>query len=903
MLSPQFQALINSFAWPLLDYKALATDWKGDWKKHHDAFLQVHFPQLGRDEIAQIRCLAWEPDANPPTPRDAVRKLTKLFTEIRGGKVLLKSRPYSHLEQACALYAKNHGQTWSIVEGFSNGWLYASRLVQPTMIWAWQCSGNDLLGSASTATIDSGFNQLETLWRSDMGDYHVHQSAAVSQDHFFPLLPLQPDCWDGLQKCYTENFANLWTPVDLGVFDNAESINFFLLVLAHGGLAWLLLRNKGAIECLRPTALDEYWKLIIELLRVEKPKDKWDGMEKAKAEIYWKLQLIEQKTRQLAVTEKGDLQWVNLAIPDPWERDCWVDGVALCRMWKDLQACQEIKDGSSHALLFDRMLWLHNFIYRLFAQPVGTPGFAQFKIWFTRSGYSGSLLDFMRPEEKYDNERNRLQENIEAVNSNGRVQRLEFRANFDDEDKIRRIVDQFLRYVGKNEKHTQIVFSQQLIKDEDKYMPDGVCRMDPKGKKEGGQKITRHRDLIRNYVKRVSNTVQFAERHPEILLLVRGLDVVNYERRTPNWVPGLAFLFYNDHIEKAYQIAAKSCWVPPPYRHVFHAGEDFWLPSDGLRAVFEPVYFGILRRDDRIGHALVLGLDLSTWSGRSETRVTRLGVLLDDLVWEWKLMRTGAITGEIVPVEEEIVQTLGKMREFLGDYSHLHHLDAMGNVEFLWQAYALRYDYHRLQQVGLVGGLAADSWFADDRYSEMKERLDQAKFCEWDGQGNSSYGSQDPFCLYHEYLDSEDLWRAWEQGCMVTVDEKRVARWKKLQEYVLDLVVQSGIVVESCPSSNVLISGVNSYANHSIFQLAPPDGTSKLLVCLNTDDPITFSPNICEEYQRLYQAAIEKGLSPPEALRWLEGIKKMGINASFLPNDVDYPDRYKRLREINRLGL
>lgn len=937
MLSPQFQALINSFAWPLLDYKALATDWEGDWTKHHDAYLQVQFPQLGREEIIQIRCLAWPSDeATLPTPRNAAKKLAELFTEVRGGKVLLKTRPHSKLAQACTLYAKNHDKTWSITEGFSNGWLYTARLVQPTILWALRCSEQFHLNDSSTPSIDSGFNQLEALWRSDMGDYHIHQAAAVSQDHFFPLLPLHAECWNGLKDTYTDDFSGLWTPLDLGMFDTSESINFFLLVLAHGGLAWLMLRNKDAMEDLQPWVLREHWNLIIELLHVEKPKDKFEGYEKAKSDINWLLTKIERMTYQLPVVRQRDslsdqqagtpgsdplaakkrdrLPWLNLATPEPPERDCWVDGVALCHMWKGLTISQDKQVNPSLELLFDRMLWLHNLIYRLFAQPVGTPGFANFKIWFGRSSYGGPLLKFMRPEEKFQRWRNPLQENIEAVNSNGRVQRLEFRANFDDNDKIRRIVDELLRYVDSNKKCkkklTQVVFSQQLIKDEDKNTPHGVCRLeDSKGDKERNPDITRYRDVMRDYVARVSNTVQFAERYPEMLLLVRGLDIVNYERRTPNWVPGLAFLFYNEYIEKAYQKAAQSCWSPPPYRHVFHAGEDFWLPSDGLRAVFEPIHFAILRRDDRIGHGLVLGLDLTTWSGRSESRVTRLGVLLDDLVWEWKLLRTGAIKGEIVPVEEEIAQTLLKMKEFLGGATNLLHFDAMENCEFLWQAYILRYNYNRLKQEKLVGGLAADSWFTYDNYSQFEER---SRVLSQDGVGNAQGDSKVKqkvavadrgVCLYLEYLGNKDLWRAWEQGCMVTVDEKRVARWHELQKYVIDLVIQSGIVIECCPSSNVLISGVNSYANHSIFQLAPPEGKSKLLVCLNTDDPITFSPNICEEYQRLYQAAIEKGLSPPEALRWLDGIKTMGINASFLPSENDYPDRYERLREIIRLGL
>ncbi|MEO5348197.1 MAG: hypothetical protein H7836_00915 [Magnetococcus sp. YQC-3] len=123
-------------------------------------------------------------------------------------------------------------------------------------------------------------------------------------------------------------------------------------------------------------------------------------------------------------------------------------------------------------------------------------------------------------------------------------------------------------------------------------------------------------------------------------------------------------------------------------------------------------------------------------------------------------------------------------------------------------------------------------------------------------------------------------------------------RWQELQKYVINLVASSGIIVEACPTSNVLISGVNSYADHPIFRMAPPDGQGRLLVSLNTDDPITFSPNIRMEYQQLYQTAIDQGRSVVETLKWLEHIKNMGLNASFLPNEWEYPDRDQRLSAI-----
>ncbi|MEO5339986.1 MAG: hypothetical protein H7837_05615 [Magnetococcus sp. MYC-9] len=865
MLSLHAQALINSFAWPLLDYQALVSGWGDGWQACHDAFMQNRFPQLGRDEIVQIRCLAWPPDAQePPTPQEAVCRLAELFTEVRGGKVWLKSSP--HLPHACTHYPPSNREQWIPPEGIASSWLYAARLVQPAMIAAYWCQRCDLPPTPhhnrpAIGDVEADFSLLDSLWQEGVGDYHVHQSAAIDQKHFFPLLPFHPDSWNGAADASAQDrpFKKQWTPLDRGVFADATHINFMLLMLVHGGVAWMLRAGEQRLP-------QSYCQPLHDLLLEVQPHD---------------LGTEEQAKRRILTVLKdlSTLPGQPVSPPNPENRDAWVDTARLSEIWRNLPPIPE--DG--HLFWFNHLLWLRNLIFRLVAQPPGTPGFANFKVWFARAEYGNTMLRYMRPHAASPGSRNPLQEQCEAITAGGRVQRVEFRASFDDNDKIRCTVRDYLNRNRKS--RVGITFSQQLAKEEDVDQPSGICALDDPAIKDNRKSDSpRYVTLIRQYVNSVFNTVQFAMRHPEILLLIRGLDVVNHERRTPNWVPGLVYHFYNEQIEKAYRNGCrKQSWRPPPYRHTFHAGEDFWLPADGLRAVFEPIHFQILRRGDRIGHGLVLGLDLDRWAARSESRVTRFGVHLDDLVWEWSLLRRGSIEGNLAIVEEEIARTLEQIRgrDLDNRVKGTVTLQSGLDIGVRWQAYERRFDYAQLKKWGLVGGMASDSWFRQDKVNELDKTADE----EVDR-------------LYCEYLSKRSLWRALEEGCMVQVDERRIRRWQALQSFVIRLVAAGGITVEACPTSNVLISGINAYAEHPIFRLAPLDGSGRLQVSLNTDDPITFSQTVCLEYQHLYQAALDQGIPGERALRWLEHVGKMGWNASFLPSPLDYPDRDKRLRTI-----
>ncbi|MBF0425937.1 MAG: hypothetical protein HQL66_08975 [Magnetococcales bacterium] len=915
MLSLHSRALVTSMAWPLLDYHALASSWGEGWEERHNAFLQAQFANLGRDEITQVRDLVWHAiGPQGPTPRHALGKLARLFTEVRGGRTLLK-RPTLNQPTSCLEYpdAPGNRQAWIPPEGIGRAWLYASRLVQPELLAVWWSSQGRTDPARSAFGVEMDFQQLESLWGPDLGDYHVHQAAAIPAIHFFPLLPLHRECWEGIAAHGNRGSlkSEEWTPIDQGMFGSADHLNFFLLVLAHGGMAGL--RDHGLGNPPPDACLKCYWEQVHNLLLTASPDSgTTPDLQKRASEIYKKFDILDALADNLGRCVgcidrvNGQVQPLDIVPPRPGRRD-WVTFPRLVGLWPpELNKAAglpakgpraRILDRSQRALTFDRLLWLRNLIYRLFTQPPGIPGFANFKVWFGRSGYAESIQEYVYEGTRFQSGNQPsgqgLSNQLRSVTADGRVGRIEFRASFNSRDKIKWVLGQYVTFKERVIKDLSgirlnpaltalekvgLCFSQQLIKDEDEDLPEGVVSLAGSRKKNAGDpKQARCTKFLRASAGSVNAVVEFAKDYPDILLLIRGLDVVNHERRTPNWAPALIYHYYNERIGAAYQRGDPCCRLSPLYRHTFHAGEDFWSPADGLRAVFEPINFQVLQRDDRLGHGLILGLDLKEWARRSHSRVTRLGVQLDDLVWEWHLLRVQAITGNIAAVEQEISQTLNAMRQKLPPGYPLAHFRPGTGPEQLWQAYESRFDYCLLKGYKLVGDHSRDGWFTRDSFSSLWNRV--------------RIRDDLNLRLLLEYLDDRELWRVWEQSCLLQVDKRRLTRWRTLQAYVKQMVVDAGIAVEACPTSNVLISGVDDYAQHPVFQLAPPQGGEKLLVALNTDDPITFSPNVCREYQLLYQAALESGLAPSRALNWSEDIRDMGLNASFLPSSWDYPNK------------
>jgi hypothetical protein len=94
-----------------------------------------------------------------------------------------------------------------------------------------------------------------------------------------------------------------------------------------------------------------------------------------------------------------------------------------------------------------------------------------------------------------------------------------------------------------------------------------------------------------------------------------------------------------------------------------------------------------------------------------------------------------------------------------------------------------------------------------------------------------------------------------------------------------------GIAIEVNPSSNLLIGHLGSLEDHPLWRLRPPRGGDKnsppVRICIGSDDPITFATNLANEYQLVFDAMTESGLSADECDAWIDNVRQTSLDSRF----------------------
>lgn len=132
----------------------------------------------------------------------------------------------------------------------------------------------------------------------------------------------------------------------------------------------------------------------------------------------------------------------------------------------------------------------------------------------------------------------------------------------------------------------------------------------------------------------------------------------------------------------------------------------------------------------------------------------------------------------------------------------------------------------------------------------------------------------------------------------------------KLYEAIQDRLIQKfcnkGIIIETNPSSNVYIAHIHSYDKHPIFRWNPIEDkdlfdieqkepkfnrfgirTSRMKVCVNTDDPAIMPTTLRNEFDLLERIALKNHSENIEHIeKWSEKIRKLGMEIF----DYDHKD-------------
>ena len=283
----------------------------------------------------------------------------------------------------------------------------------------------------------------------------------------------------------------------------------------------------------------------------------------------------------------------------------------------------------------------------------------------------------------------------------------------------------------------------------------------------------------------------------------------------------------------------------------YHVGEDFYDLCDGLKAIDDAIRFLHLEKGSRLGHAIALGISAPKYYERRgyQTIMSRQR-LLDTLTWIYK---TIALNG-------------GKMSAYFSEELENKTSEIYGRI-----GYRMPFDIDAYYMSMM---LRSDNFDQIGQYSYWgRASLCQDQFC------TQARGNKNAIALCHEFLTSK---KVWEKGNIIetyTYLPEIVEMASTLQVYLQHIVLNKGIVIETNPSSNVVIGPIDEYGEHTIHQFIKKG----IIASINTDDKGIFSTSLCNEYSLYANSARLMGDNDTDIIKHINEIRKNAENSRFLP--------------------
>ncbi len=358
------------------------------------------------------------------------------------------------------------------------------------------------------------------------------------------------------------------------------------------------------------------------------------------------------------------------------------------------------------------------------------------------------------------------------------------------------------------------------------------------------------RDCVR---KQALSIARGMEKYNYLCARIRGIDACNFEIGCRPETFATEFRFLREFVpwnRSSDRIVGKGT-LAPRISVTYHAGEDFLDLADGLRAIDETVFFLELHRNDRLGHALALGLSPEVYYQKKDFRlVMPKQVRLDDIIW--LLYRSRELGCAIDPIlfqkmKDEACQLLNDI--FAASVKNPIDLNDYYN------SWHIRGDEPELYRYGRYNG-TVNNKPGQSQYG-LKSQYDYHKILR--------HGRRDNLDIYRKNLQVSELYAAYHfdykvrkkgyEMTVVRIEPAYISLISNMQMKMQQEIASEGIAIECNPSSNVLIAPIDRYNEHPIFRFAPiRDGNGSyggMYVSVNTDDQGVFDTSLVNEYSLL----------------------------------------------------
>ncbi len=315
-----------------------------------------------------------------------------------------------------------------------------------------------------------------------------------------------------------------------------------------------------------------------------------------------------------------------------------------------------------------------------------------------------------------------------------------------------------------------------------------------------------------------------------------------------------------------------------------HVGEEFRDLISGLRHIDETIELFNYKSADRLGHAIALGIDVDKWAEFNQVVCINAEEYLDNLLWEWNLLLEEKINLESTQLlEQKIYEAVEYIFGFTENVS----------IRELYKAY-----YIKITNKGCYTNIVLND--NSNKVCALQDYT-KKKYCILNDPNEFGYE------LNNTVWSSQMIYRAMqckyftkelEKNVTINIDNDTIENYKKIQQIMIKKVGDKQIVVETNPTSNLVIGEFKSFEDYYITNLSSPE-KEKVIVTINTDDPVIFDTRINNEYALIYDILMRKEkYSSKEVIDWLDKIRKNSLDYSFiqdrglnleeLKNEIDY---------------
>lgn len=427
------------------------------------------------------------------------------------------------------------------------------------------------------------------------------------------------------------------------------------------------------------------------------------------------------------------------------------------------------------------------------------------------------------------------------------------------------------------------------------------------------KRICRHDCLRRKIMKQAAEIIRFREQQPYLACRVLGIDVASQEIGCRPEVFGTVYRLLGNH-----QLSKSSSLIDAPdlpaLGKTYHVGEDFVDVIDGLRAIDEVINFLNFDCGDRLGHALVLGINIDEWYEKKHYGISIcVQDYLDNLAWFFHALNHYDIP-DIAALKEWIISEfeywfrivyrnsisntqIRKLMESARkewydktneDHNRYHYHTCHFDIMDYYRAWTLRGDDPSCYVDGYFKKPIRGSFLLNEAKSKINERFPV--------RYEDRYVAEYSLLNYLYQFDDRVRYEG-KRRIKVDVSTEYVRAAKAVQIAMRYRIAARGFSIETNPTSNVLIGSFRSYEKHpilSFYNRGLPVTESEEQECaqihtsINTDDSGVFYTDLETEYallaRSLEQIIGENGnqrFKKSDIYKWLDNIRIMGIEQTF----------------------